>query len=125
MFITDTVDAIYPPDGWRPEALLDKASEVVNSLPTRGMLVSATHCRKECHPSSDQTQNEGKTPISFTSSKENARRRPLLRGTDVVSSIYDLGPFLSHASLTSYESLYATCGQIDWEAVEESVLNDI
>jgi len=107
MFITDTVDAIYPPDGWRPEALLDKASEVVNSLPTRGML------------------NEGKTPISFTSSKENARRRPLLRGTDVVSSVYDLGPFLSHASLASYESLYATCGQIDWEAVEGSVLNDI
>ena len=33
MFITDTVDAIYRPDDWLPEALLDRLAEVVGDLP--------------------------------------------------------------------------------------------
>ena len=33
MFVTDTVDAIYPPDQWFPEALLDQLAEVVSDLP--------------------------------------------------------------------------------------------
>lgn len=32
MFITDTVDAIYRPNNWLPEALLDQLAEVVGNL---------------------------------------------------------------------------------------------
>jgi hypothetical protein len=34
MFITDTVDAVYHPDEWSPEALMDKLAEVVAELAT-------------------------------------------------------------------------------------------
>ena len=33
IFITDTVDAVYRPDDWFPEALLDRLAEVVGALP--------------------------------------------------------------------------------------------
>lgn len=33
IFITDTVDAIYRPDDWYPEAILDRLAEVVGDLP--------------------------------------------------------------------------------------------
>ncbi|KDQ15544.1 hypothetical protein BOTBODRAFT_65254 [Botryobasidium botryosum FD-172 SS1] len=33
MFVTDTVDAVYRPDSWEPEALLDQLAEVIADLP--------------------------------------------------------------------------------------------
>jgi hypothetical protein len=33
MFITDTVDAIYRPNDWFPEALLDQLAEITGNLP--------------------------------------------------------------------------------------------
>jgi hypothetical protein len=33
IFITDTVDAIYRPNDWFPEAILDQLAEVVGNLP--------------------------------------------------------------------------------------------
>jgi len=33
IFITDTVDAVFRPDNWAPEALFDQLAEVVGSLP--------------------------------------------------------------------------------------------
>jgi len=105
MFITDTVDAIYPPNDWRSEALLDQASDVVNNLPHRNDKINAL--------------------ATTTSSKDYRKRCPLLLGIDCVSSIVDLGSFFSHVSLASYESLYSTRGDIDWEAIEKSIWDDI
>ena len=34
MFVTDTVDAIYRPDAWIPEALLDQLADIISDLPT-------------------------------------------------------------------------------------------
>ena len=34
VFVTDTVDAIYRPDGWSPEAIMDRLAEVATSAPT-------------------------------------------------------------------------------------------
>ena len=34
IFVTDTVDAIYRPDAWSPEALLDQLAEIVGNLAT-------------------------------------------------------------------------------------------
>lgn len=33
MFITDTVDAVYRPDNWFPEAILDRLAEVAGARP--------------------------------------------------------------------------------------------
>ena len=33
MFVTDTVDAVYRPDEWTPESLMDRLAEVVGDLP--------------------------------------------------------------------------------------------
>lgn len=33
IFITDTVDAIYRPDNWFPDAVMDQLSETVGELP--------------------------------------------------------------------------------------------
>lgn len=42
-----------------------------------------------------------------------------------IDSIRDLIPFFSNVSLSSYESVYASAGNVDWEAVEQGILDDI
>jgi hypothetical protein len=34
VFVTDTVDAVYRPDNWAPEAMMDRLAEVATSAPT-------------------------------------------------------------------------------------------
>jgi hypothetical protein len=34
VFITDTVDAIYRPDGWSPDAMMDRLAEVASYAPS-------------------------------------------------------------------------------------------
>ena len=33
VFITDTVDAVYRPDNWSPDAMMDRLAEVATSAP--------------------------------------------------------------------------------------------
>ena len=33
MFVTDTVDAVYRPEEWFPEGLMDQLAEIVSDLP--------------------------------------------------------------------------------------------
>jgi hypothetical protein len=33
IFITDTVDAIYQPNNWAPEAMMDQLADVTGNLP--------------------------------------------------------------------------------------------
>jgi hypothetical protein len=33
IFITDTVDAVYRPDEWFPEAMMDQLAEIASNLP--------------------------------------------------------------------------------------------
>ena len=40
MFITDTVDAVFRPDDWNPEAMFDQLAEIVGSLPVPDARVS-------------------------------------------------------------------------------------
>lgn len=49
----------------------------------------------------------------------------MLNNLRQIDSIRDLISFFSHVSLSSYESLYASAGNIDWEAVEQGILDDI
>lgn len=52
-------------------------------------------------------------------------RKPMLQSVRSIDSIRDLGRFFSHASIASYESVYSSGGNIDWEAVEQSLLEDM
>jgi len=54
-----------------------------------------------------------------------AARRPLLNTLRHIESIRDLLPFFSHISIASYESVHASGGNIDWEAVERGLMDDM
>lgn len=49
----------------------------------------------------------------------------MLKSIRQIDSIRDLIPFFSNASISSYESVYASSGNIDWEAVEQGILDDM
>ncbi|KAJ7665387.1 Dopey, N-terminal-domain-containing protein [Mycena polygramma] len=115
IFITDTVDAIYRPDDCFPEAMLDQLAEIVSSLPvaesrelpvTNGLVVSPA-------------------PHTATFGNQRPMRRPLLNSIRQIESIRDLVPFFASVSISSYESVYASGGNVDWAAVEKGVMEDM
>ncbi|KAI0081169.1 hypothetical protein K474DRAFT_1768894 [Panus rudis PR-1116 ss-1] len=109
IFITDTVDAIDHPDDWSPHALLDRLSEVVGDLPA----------------AEDRKQQVDDIPLTTTHSDSRPSRRPMLLSMRQIESIRDLNHFFSHASIVSYESVYQSGGNVDWDAVEQSLLDDM
>lgn len=52
-------------------------------------------------------------------------RRPMLASLRQIDSIRDLVPFFAHVSISSYESVYASGGNIDWEVVERGLIEDM
>lgn len=52
-------------------------------------------------------------------------RRPMLNSLRQIESIRDLVPFFSDVSISSYESVYASGGSVDWEAVERGIMDDM
>lgn len=52
-------------------------------------------------------------------------RRPMLNALRQIDSVRDLRTFFSHVSISTYESVYASGGNIDWEAVEQGILEDM
>jgi len=42
-----------------------------------------------------------------------------------IERMRDLVSFFSNISISTYESVYASAGNIDWEAVEKSILDDM
>lgn len=52
-------------------------------------------------------------------------RRPLLNSIHQIDSVRDLIPFFSQVSMTSYESVYTSDGNVDWEAVEDGLFQDM
>jgi hypothetical protein len=108
IFITDTIDAVYRPDDWFPEAMMDQLSEIAGSLPI-------------AVPSNENHLDDR----SISRHDRRAMRRPILGGLRQIESMRDLVPFFSSVSLSSYESVYACGGNIDWEDVEKSIMDDM
>ncbi|KAJ8084790.1 hypothetical protein PM082_003567 [Marasmius tenuissimus] len=108
IFITDTVDAIYRPNEWIPEALMDQLAEVAGSLPRT-------------------KANAGPSPGPNLSTFGNQRpmRRPLLGSIRQIDSIRELMPFFSSVSMSTYESVYASYANVDWDTVERGLLEDM
>ena len=52
-------------------------------------------------------------------------RRPMLNDLRQIDSIRDLVPFFSSVSIASYESMYMSGGNIDWEEVERGLVGDM
>ena len=66
------------------------------------------------------------TPNNLTNfATERPLRRPLLNSLRQIDSIRDLIPFFSNVSITSYESVYASGGNVDWGAVERGIMDDM
>lgn len=42
-----------------------------------------------------------------------------------IESIRDLSSFFSSVSITSYESVYASGGNVDWDAIETGLIEDM
>jgi len=110
MFITDTVDAIYPPEDWSTRSLLDKLGEVIRNI------------LSEREKQIDAMTMDNSVDLKIVTS---GLRRPLLSRVSSTPDIFLLSTFLTHVSLASYESLYNSRGQVDWAEVEESLLSDI
>ena len=67
IFITDTVDAVYRPEEWFQEALLDRLAEVVGALPVSEVSIISPSIRQR--------------PFTLTPDPPNTERCPSLRIT--------------------------------------------
>ena len=73
----------------------------------------------------NSAQIEIATPNHINFANERPLRRPLLNSLRQIDSIRDLIPFFSNVSITSYESVYASSGNVDWAAVEGGIMDDM
>ena len=111
MFVTDTVDAVYPPDVWLPQAIMDRVGEILTD-PHSTLQPSKMHnfAFSDLVPAAVAKLSHG--------------RRPLLTARRI-ESMADLEPFFSRVSLSSYEAVYNSGGKVDWEAVERGLEREI
>jgi hypothetical protein len=77
-----------------------------------------------------QESMQGRPPLAFdllSTPVSNPRmlRRPMLNHLRQIDSIRDLVPFFSSVSVASYESIYSSGGNIDWDEVERGLLSDM
>jgi hypothetical protein len=114
MFITDTVDAAYPPESWTPPAIMDRLGEIVSSRHLPG------------HGHGRQMSLTPKAALAFKGYRPPQTSRPLLGRVrqSKITSLSALEPFFQRASLSNYEAVYAL-GGVDWQATEASVEMDL
>ncbi|KAI7962497.1 hypothetical protein MJO28_000591 [Puccinia striiformis f. sp. tritici] len=137
MFITDTIDAMYPPDSWFPHAIIDRIAEglreaLANQLSDGRMETpspppqSSPPVAKSMTPSLSRnssfsfrphTAPRGSTQPTHTTSGVSIGRKPLLNKIKKIENIRPLERFFSKISLVNYEACYAG-GGVDWDSVE-------
>lgn len=120
MFITDTVDAIYPPDQWSPAALLDRLSLV---LGVGGGDVPSPRVSPEAARGSFLSLPGGKR-VGKKGGRGSGGRKPLLSGVRRIDDAGPLEKWFTKVSWANYEALYRG-GGIDWRAVEEGLEADL
>jgi len=112
IFVTDTIDAVYRPDEIPPEAMLDQLSEIAGGLPPP-------------QESAQNSLNAAFGVLSTPGSNPRMLRRPMLTHLRQIDSIRDLVSFFSIVSVATYESIYSSGGNIDWDEVERGLLSDM
>lgn len=119
MFVTDTVDAIYPPDSWFPQAIMDRLGDILGD-PQAPVPVSNSTSTSTAMPifAASPTPDLFAPPPASNGPAE--ARRPLLAARRI-NSITELEPFFTTISLSAYESVYRAGARVDWEAVERTL----
>lgn len=111
LFITDTIDAVYRPAGWKPFALVDELAESLDKRAGTPQIATIQ-------------------PAEVQIDHEKGFRRPLLRENEgatlskaeMVDQV--LRPFLRQLSIHSFESTYRM-EVADLQACREDLLHDI
>ena len=109
LFVTDTIDAVYPPNRWESVALVDEVSQ---SLGTRDVL-------------SLTDSEESDEPVARSGLK-----RPWLISDRIRETAKDeiiervLRPFFDRLSIYVFENTYGMAG-VDWEACQDDLLADL
>ena len=92
-------------------------------------MLSPGHLALTQTPISEQetTKHSLHGAISSTPSGDSlsAGRKPMLNAVRQIDSVRDLVPFFTQVSMASYESVYGSGGSVDWEAVEQGLLDDM
>ncbi|GAA5921263.1 hypothetical protein JCM3775_002966 [Rhodotorula graminis] len=122
MFVTDTVDAMYPPDPWLPQAIMDRLGDMLSNNSTPASATGSGLDRAETAPSSRSTVIVAR-PDSPPAPAQPARR-PLLAERRI-RSMRELEPFFASVSVAAYESIYRAGTRVDWAAVERSLERDV
>ncbi len=104
MFVTDTVDASYPPDDWTPESIVDRLADLISD-----------HRRRLTTSPMERQEAQIFLPDL---------RRPLLAQTTSIKSVDELEDFVSHASIVAYEATYKRL-DIDWSFIEAKLEQEI
>ncbi|KAG9047301.1 hypothetical protein FS842_000675 [Serendipita sp. 407] len=129
MFITDTIDAVYRPEDWAPESLLDQLAEMVTNLPEHKVqLFPIRMYRSDRRVKASDGKSKSSQMVSYAIetdfSTPTTLRRPFLGFVKQIGSIRDLLDFFSRISMVSYESIYGL-GGVDWDAVEKGLMAEM
>jgi hypothetical protein len=125
MFVTDTVDAIYPPDSWLPQAIMDRLGDILSDPHTAPSSTTTTNSLSSAPIfASSPTPDLFSSPSASTAGADTEARRPLLAARRI-NSIAELEPFFATVSLSAYESVYRAGARVDWEAVERTLERDL
>ncbi|WVQ94532.1 hypothetical protein IAU59_001611 [Kwoniella sp. CBS 9459] len=121
MFVTDTTDAVYPPEDHTPEAIMDCLSVMLSEV------VRVSTNSDVVEKGSSGLENLSNSLEAGVEPKSGALpRRPRLPNLKTLSSIHQLQPFLSRASIDTFESVYKGLGVgVDWEFVEDGLCREV
>lgn len=128
--MTDTIDAVYRPEDWTPESLLDQLAEMVTDLPEVKVSPKPHGYSSELMTLSQPGDVKVKETrvISYAGEGDlppgTNLRRPMLGYVKQIGSIRDLLPFFSQVSMSSYESVYGM-GTVDWDIVEKGLMAEM
>lgn len=102
LFITDTIDAVYPSDDFQSETLLDGLSTALQR----------------------DSSKHSHTPSAVTGGEKGRKRKLQLGQLRSISSVGELVPFLNAISQNAFEATYED-REVDEEDVERCLLRDM
>ncbi|GAD93599.1 protein dopey [Paecilomyces variotii No. 5] len=107
LFVTDTIDAVYPPHRWEPTALADEVSQVLGSRGAASPTVQGEN--------SDVLKGLKRPALNSDQIRETAK-------DEIVDRV--LRPFFDRLSIHAFESTYSM-GAPDLETCKDDLLADL
>ncbi|KAJ1596438.1 hypothetical protein NDA11_000447 [Ustilago hordei] len=111
LFITDTIDAVYPSDDFQPETLLDGLSATLQKE-------SSKHSHQHQQQQQQQQHGQASEPGKI------GKRRLQLGRMRTIESVGELVPFLNSVSQNAFESNYGD-QEVDLDDVDACLLADM